>query len=149
MLSCEFTVADGPHKGRKVWEYFILEGTTDGHARSADINRGTIKSILDSAFGIKPDDKGLQARAARTKRLGELEGLIFIARIGIEKGKAKPDGSGNWPDKNILAGVITSDRKEWHPLDQQTLPLDGKHGAQNDQAAQPDQPALPRPDWAF
>ena len=149
MLNCEFTVADGPYRARKFWEYFILEGTTDGHARSAEINKGTIKSILDSAFGIKPDDKGLQARAARTKRLGELEGLIFIAKIGIEKGKAKPDGSGNWPDKNILAGVITPDRKEWHPSEQQNLPLDGQHGAQNAQAAQPDQPALPRPDWAF
>jgi len=148
MLSCQFTVTDGPFKGRKFWENWILEGVSDGHARSAEINRGTIKAILDSAFGIKPDDKGLQARAARTKRLGELEGLVFIAKIGVEKGKPKPDGSGNWPDRNILAGVITPDRKEWHPLDQHNLPLDGKHEAQAAQTEPASTAVIPRPDWA-
>ena len=32
MLDLEFTVVDGPHKGRKFWELWILTGTTDGHA---------------------------------------------------------------------------------------------------------------------
>src|SRR5262245_10031383 len=103
MLDCEFRVADGPYKGRKFWERWILEGTTPGHAKSADINRGTLKAILDSALGLKPDDASPQARAARTVSLKQFEGVTFVAKIGVEKGKAKTDGSGeNWPDKNIL-----------------------------------------------
>jgi hypothetical protein len=126
MLSCEFVVADGPHKGRKFWERWILEGTTAGHAKSANINRGTLKAILDSALGLKPDDVSPQARAARTVSHKQFEGVTFIAKIGIEQGKAKNDGSGNWPDKNILAGVITPDRKDWHSVEQPP-PFNGGH----------------------
>src|SRR5262245_32290268 len=100
MLDVEFSVTDGPYKSRKFWENFILEGSTSGHAKSVDINRGTIKAIRDSAHGLKPDDTSPQARAVRTKTLGQLEGLSFIARIGIEKGRPKGnDNTEFWPDK--------------------------------------------------
>src|SRR5215470_1691418 len=144
MLILVFVVADGPYKGRKFWEYFILEGVSDGHAKSAEISRGVIKGILDSAFGLKPDDKSGQARAKRTKRLGELEGLFFIAKIGVERGKPKADRSkDSWPDKNILAAVITPDRKEWRPVDQPTLLLDGAHTSQATSQAASESPATP------
>ena len=146
MLACEFTVGDGPHKGRKFWEYLILSGTTDGHAKSADINRGTLKAILDSALGLKPDDVSPEARAARTVGLKEFEGKAFIGKIGVEKGKPKNDGTGeNWPDKNILAAVITPDKKEWHPSEQPP-PFNGGGAT----STAPSQPALPieRPGWA-
>src|SRR6516164_8191817 len=109
MLVSELTIADGPYKGRKLFERWILTGTTDGHARSADINRSTLKAILDSALGLKPDDLSPQARAARTVSLRQFEGMTFIAKIGVEKGGAKKDKSGKetgeyWADSNILAG---------------------------------------------
>jgi hypothetical protein len=144
MLYCEFTIADTSYKGRKFWEYWVLDGTTPGHATSADINRGTLKAILDSALGLKPDDLSPQARAARTVSLKQFEGMTFIAKIGIEKGDAKKDGSGNWPDKNILMGVITPDRKEWH-LVEQPPPFNGG-GAP---PTPPDSaPPVARPGWA-
>jgi hypothetical protein len=146
MLDCEFVVTDGPHKKRKFWEYWILDGTTPGHAKSVEINRATLKAILDSALGLKPDDASPQARAARTVSLKQFDGMTFIAKIGIEKGKPKNDGTGeNWADKNILAGVITPDKKEWHPVEQP--PPFNSGGAQ--QAASPGA-ALPlaRPTWA-
>jgi hypothetical protein len=145
MLDIEFIVVDGPYKGRKFWEYLILSGTTDGHAKSVDINRGTLKAIIDSAKGLKPDDIGVEARAARTVSLKDFEGMTFIGRIGVEKGKAKADGSGDWPDKNILAAVITPDKKDWHPVEQQP-PFNGGGGA----STTPSTPALPisRPGWA-
>ena len=151
MLDVEFTVFDKPYKGRKFWEYWILAGTTDGHARSVEINRGTLKAILDSALGLNPDDKSLEARKARTVGLEQFEGMTFIAKVGIEKGKAKNDGSGeNWPDKNILAGVITPDRKDWHPVEQPPPFNSGGAGAA---AAAPSAPAaaaapVARPSWA-
>jgi hypothetical protein len=151
MLDVEFTVFDGPYKGRKFWEYWVLAGTTDGHAWSVGMNRGTLKAILDSALGLNPDDKSPEARKARMVSLKQFEGVPFIAKIGIEKGKAKNDGSGeNWPDKNVLASVITPDKKDWHPVEQPP-PFNG--GGTGAAAAAPSEPAtaaapIARPQWA-
>jgi len=147
MLVSELTIADGPYKGRKLFERWILVGTTDGHAKSADINRSTLKAILDSALGLKPDDLTPQARAARTVSLKQFEGMSFIGRIGIEKGRPRNDGSGeNWPDKNILAAVITPNKKDWHPVEQPPPFNGGGGGAQ----AAPAETASPiaRSGWA-
>ena len=147
MLVSELTIVDGPYKGRKLFERWILAGTTDGHAKSADINRSTLKAILDSALGLKPDDLSPQARAARTVDLKQFEGMSFIGRIGIEKGRPRNDGSGeNWPDKNILAGVVTPDKRDWHPVEQ-LPPFNGGGGGA--QAASTETVApIARPGWA-
>jgi len=147
MLNAVLTITDGPYKGRKVFERWILAGTTDGHAKSADINRGTLKAILDSALGLKPDDVSPQARAARTVSLKQFEGMTFVGKIGIEKGKPKNDGTGeNWPDKNMLAAVITPDKKDWHPVEQPP-PFNGGAGAAASSTPQ-STPPITRPGWA-
>src|SRR5215831_10596040 len=131
MLVAELTSVDGPYKGRKIFERWILEGTTDGHEQAAKISRSTLRAILDSALGLKPDDVSPQARAARTVSLKQFEGMTFIGKIGIEKGRPKNDGTGeSWPDKNVLAGVITPDKKEWHPVEQPPPFNGGGGGAQ-------------------
>jgi hypothetical protein len=148
MLDVEFAVVDGLYKTRKVYEYFVVNGTTDGHAQAVDISLGRLKAILDSALGLQPDDMSPQARAARTVDYKDFEGKTFIGKIGIEKGKPKNDGSGeSWSDKNILAGVITPDKKEWHPVEQPP-PFNGGGGGA--QAAAPANTAAPiaRPGWA-
>jgi len=146
MLDLEFTVLDGAYKGRKFWQNLILAGTTDGHAKAADISKGTLKAILDSALGLKPNDVSPEARAARTVELKQFEGMIFIAKIGIEKGGPKKDG-GFWDDKNVLAGVITPDKKEWHHVEQPPPFTGSGEGAA---APTPAAPAAPvnRPSWA-
>ena len=147
MLDVEYVVVDGTHARRKFWGNMVLAGTTDGHAKAADISRGRLKQMLDSAHGLKPDDTSPQARTARTVRLGQLQGLTFIAKIGIEKGAPKNDGSGeNWPDKNVLAAVITPDKRDWHPVEQPPPFNGGGGGAQ----AAPAETAAPiaRPGWA-
>src|SRR5215471_20298177 len=148
MLDFELTVMDGPFKGRKFWQNMVLTGTTDGHAKAVDISRGTLKAILDSALGLDPNDKSDKAQAARTVSYKDFDGMTFIGKVGIEKGKPKNDGSGeNWPDKNILAGVITPDKKDWHPVGQPP-PFNGGGGGA--QAAAPASTAAPiaRPGWA-
>src|SRR5262249_26999387 len=70
------------------------------------------KAIIDSAFGLDPNDKSPEARARRTISLGQLEGMAFITEIGIEK------GSGDYSDKNVVTMVITKDKKDWHPVEQ-------------------------------
>ena len=142
MLVCEFTIADGTHRGRKIFDHLLLEGTTSGHAQAIEISRSKLRAILDSALGFKPDDVSPQARAARTVSLKQFEGMTFIGKIGIEKGKPKNDGTGeNWPDKNILAGVITPDKRDWHPLEQ-SPPFNG--GGAPAETASP----IARPGWA-
>ena len=104
MLDVEFVLVDGPYARRKFWTNLVLAGTTAGHAQAAEISRGILRSILESARDIRPDDLSEQARARRTADLKDFDNIIFIARIGIEKGKPKKDGSGeNLPDKNIIA----------------------------------------------
>ena len=146
MLAIVLTVIDGPFKGRKLWQYLILQGTTPGHAQAAAISRGVLKAILDATRGLKPDDMSDAARAARTVELKDFEGATFLAKIGVEKGGPKNDGSGeNWPDKNTLAMVITNDKKEWRPIDQPP-PFEVSTSSSNSDGAS----SLPveRPSWA-
>jgi len=138
MLHGEFTVVDGPYKDRKFWQHMVLEGTTDGQKQMANRNLGVLKAILDSALNLKPKDESNEARAARTVSIKWFDGKSFIAKIGEE------EGSGNFPAKNILAGVITPDKKEYHPVEQPP-PFDGGGAAPTSST-----PAAPveRPGWA-
>jgi hypothetical protein len=147
MLNLELTVLDGPSKSRKFWHNLLLVGTTDGQKKMAAGNLGVLKAILDSALGLKPNDVSAEARAARTVSVKWFDGKSFIAKIGIEAGGPKKDGSGNYPDKNILAGVITPDKTDWHPVEQPP-PFNGGGGSAA--APTPSAPAAPveRPDWA-
>ena len=133
MLDLEFVVVDGPQVRRKLWERMVINGVTDGHAKAAEISRGRLRAIIESARGIKPSDMGAEARKARTVELGDLDGLRFIAKIGIEKGNPKNDGTGeNYADRNTIAMVITPDRKDWHAVEQTprpTRPIAGDTGA--------------------
>jgi hypothetical protein len=138
MLDAELTVLDGPYKGRKLWQNWVLAGTTDGHAQAADISRRTLKAILDSALGLKPLDVSPEARAARTVSLKQFEGMTFVGKIGIE------EGDGRYPDKNVLAAVITPDRPGWHPVPQPP-PF---NGGSDQAAAAPAAPLVTRPSWA-
>ena len=88
-LDCEFVVVDGPHIKRRLWERYVQSGTTAGQEEAVKISRGKLRAIIESARGIKPDDMSEQARKARTVELRDFDGLQFIARIGIEKGKPR------------------------------------------------------------
>ena len=148
MLTVELTVVDGTYKGRKIWERWILVGTTPGHAQAADISRGTLKAILDATRALKPDDMSDAARAARTVELKDFEGATFLAKIGIEKGGPIKDKPGEfWPDKNTLAMVITNDKKEWHPVDQPP-PFEGSTSTSGNSGGAASSLPVERPSWA-
>jgi hypothetical protein len=123
MLDVEFTIIDGKWKGRKIWQFFVVDGTDPGHAQAADITNSTLKAIIDAAKGLMPDDISAEARAARTVSLKDFEGMCFMVKLGIEKGGAKKDSAGNltgehYADKNVLGSVITKDKKDWKPVEQ-------------------------------
>jgi hypothetical protein len=148
MLDLELTVIDGPYAKRKFWERYILAGVTDGHAKAAEISRGVLRTIIESARGIKPDDLSPQARTARTVSLRDFDGMCFIAKIGVEKGKPRNDGSGeNYADKNTLLAVITPDKRDWHQIDQPPPAPNGGGAARP--SATPATPAtISKPTWA-
>ena len=117
MLEAEFTVVDGEFSRRKLWEHLVLVGTTDGHAKAAEISRSKLRAILESARGVKPDDPSEQARAARKANFADFNGMRFIAKVGIEKSRDRGDGT-NYPDRNTLLQIITPDHKGWHAVEQ-------------------------------
>jgi hypothetical protein len=112
-LDAEFTVVEGEYAKRKLWSFMVISGTTDGHEQAADITRRRLRAILESARGIKPEDVSEAAKAARVAEFADFDGIRFMAKLGVE-----PACDG-YPAKNILAEVITPDRKEWRAVEQQ------------------------------
>lgn len=49
-LSCEYTVMDGPHKGRKVFDFLNLQNTS---AQAQDIAQGTLSAICHATGVLK------------------------------------------------------------------------------------------------
>ena len=116
-LDCEFVVLDGPFAKRKFWTLFTVAGTTEGHKEAADISNRRLRAMLESARGIRPDDKSDAAKEARrTTSYGDFNGLSFIVRIGVE-----PPQNG-YKAKNKLDSVITPNETGWHAVTQQSEP---------------------------
>src|SRR5262249_36236683 len=125
-LTSKLTVIGGLYDKKKLWELLTVDGTTEGHKEAAKISNAKICAILESARGIKPNDTSETARQGRQlNSYGDLDGLRFIAKAGIEKGGTGPNGDGNFPDKNRVLEVITPDRKSWHKVDQPPPPPSG------------------------
>ena len=107
-INAEFTVTDGPFARRKLWQNLTMAGgkTNDkGESIAANISRATLRAILESARNILPTDMSEAAMAKRrVQGFSEFEGLEFIAKVGVEKGK---DG---YQDKNKIAAIVTPDK---------------------------------------
>ena len=144
-LDCEFTVTDGEHAKRKLWQLFTLQGTTQKHAEAGEISRNTFKAILECARGIRPDDKSEAAQAARkVSGWQDFDGLRFMARLGVRPPK---DG---YAAKNTILEVITPERVGWKQPEQIDRDMLGKptnSGTAPVAVAAPAN-AIARPQWA-
>ena len=127
-LDCEFTVLDGEYAKRKIWALLTMDGPTPGHAVAADISRKTVRAMLESARGIRPDDKSAEAEKARLiSDWGDLNGLCCVMRVGV-----KP-AEGEYRAKNTIREIITPERQGWHQLEQLPAPSPkGGNGATKD-----------------
>jgi hypothetical protein len=138
-LDLEFTVCDGKFTKRKLWILLTLQGETAGHVEAGHIAAATLRAIVESARGVRPDDKSEEAK--RQRQLAsylELDGMHFIGRVGVEPARNGYDA------KNKLASVITPDMSAWRKLDQ---------GAASAPAERPSPPpsgggVIPRPQWS-
>ena len=147
-LDCELVVLDGPHAKRKFWDRMLVAGTTPGHQEAAEITGRRIRAILESARGIRPDDTGEAAKQLRRiNNYGDLDGLAFMVRVGIEP------ASGNFKSKNSILEVITPERTDWHrppPASPSSMPAKPPPSEAFAVSAATSQAALPagRPAWA-
>ena len=114
MLDCEFVVTAGPHAKRKIWtNMMITSNGSDGHDKAVGITMSKVRAMLESAYGIAEDDKTPDAMAARTiSDWPDLDGLEFLAKIGVEKSKDPKYG-----DKNSVGavGVKHADYQHFKP----------------------------------
>jgi len=140
-LDCEFTVVDGPYAKRKLWQLFTIRGTTDGHAEAGRISREFFKAVLESARGIRPDDKSAEAQIARRALGGwaDFDQLRFVARLGV-----RPPRDG-YAAKNIILQVITPDRQEWRKPEQ--ISVKPTNSAAPSAPTTPPAGAIGRPQW--
>jgi hypothetical protein len=142
-LNCEFVVVDGPHAKRKLWGRYTVSG--NDHADAIAITERLLKTILRSAHGVGRNDNSDAAKAAlRLRNYGDLDGLRFMARLGVEQPK---DG---YAAKNTIKEVITPEKHDWKKPEQIDRDLLGK-ATNTATPAQPSAPpanAIARPQWA-
>lgn len=136
-LNAECTVMGGQFDKRKVFHMIGLHSPKG--PEWANMGRTLVRSILESARSIEPDDmseKAMQAR--RINGLADLDGLTFVAKIGVSKGK---DG---YEDKNQIAAAVPCTHKEYHAL----MAGSGATATTSAAASAASKPASTTPAWA-
>jgi hypothetical protein len=141
-LALELTVTEGEYAQRKIFTQLTLLGTTTGHAEAGPISGRTLKAIFESACGIRPDDESDAAKAARDlKSFGDLNGLVFLARLGVK------GAEGGYRAKNVIQEVITPDMQNWRKPEPPPASSSSPAAPAQPGAAKP-AGAITRPDWA-
>lgn len=83
-LNAEFVVVEGKYARRKLWSLIGLhspKGPTWGQ-----MGRSFIKGVLNSAFGLHPDDQSAAAQAGRCiESFADLDGIVFAGKVDWEK----------------------------------------------------------------
>lgn len=107
-LNAEFVVLDGQFAKRKMWSLIGLHSTKSDEW--SNMGRAFLRAALNSARGVSPHDTSAHAQTARRiQHFGELDGLVFIARVDIEK-----DSRGD--DRNAVRQAIEPDHKDYARL---------------------------------
>lgn len=107
-LNIEYTVLEGPFARRKVFGMIGLYSPKGPDW--ANMGRGLVRSMLNSARGISDKDNSPQAQAARRiSGFGDLDGMEFVARIDVGT-----DSNGD--DKNDIRTAVTPDHREYAAL---------------------------------
>lgn len=132
-LNCEFTVTSGPFATQKFRDLIGLH--TPKGAWWGNRGRRTIRDILNSANNLLDEDYSPTALAARhLESLGDLNGLIFTAEIGVGKG---PNGF----EKNEIRAVLTPEDERFMSADRaEPLTQEGRNSSIRAQRPNTDEP---------
>lgn len=138
-LDIEFSIASAPHRGRKIWQNFTLEG--DGVEKAVNISAGFIRGLLNSARNIKADDDSERARSGRViSSYSDLSGMEFAARLGVNK------GTGGYQDKNSVTAAIEPGNKDYDRVMAGETVVPGASGGSN--GSRQATPQASTPSWA-
>jgi hypothetical protein len=103
-FNCEFTITGGKYSKRKVFTNIGLyspKGPNWGN-----MGRSFMRAIIESARGVSSKDESPEAaQKRRINSYGDLDGVEFLAMIGIEKDSRSGD------DKNVIKAAVTIDMK--------------------------------------
>ena len=121
----------------------LLDGTTAGHAKAAEITRALLRAIFEAVNGIDPNDNSPATIARRANAtLAGFNGATFLATLEVEHGGKRPDGTGNYRDKNMIGKVLRVGDQGYRKLEQPPpAPIE-----RSAPPAQP-QPPPPRAEW--
>jgi len=87
LLKYELIVDEGEHTKSHIFDQMVMRGTSDGHAKAAEISLSRLRALVESARGIQPNDQSPEARQARS-----LNSLADISGLRVAAGHGK-----NWP----------------------------------------------------
>ena len=120
-IDTEYTVKGGEYDGRKLYAFQLLDGTTAGHAKAAEITRALLRAIYEAINAIDPKDESPETDARRNSATlagGGFNGATFLATLEVEMGGLRKDGNGRYRDKNIIGKVLRVGDKGYCKLDQ-------------------------------
>ena len=105
-LDCKFVVMTGEYAKRQIWHMIGLHSAKSDEW--ANMGRTFIKSLLNSAKGLQPNDMSDAARQARTTNNGfaDLDGINCVIRLGVET-----DSYDN--ERNRVSNVVMADDKDY------------------------------------
>jgi hypothetical protein len=109
MIDCEFVITAGEFARRRFWGLMMVTSNgSAGHNKAVEITMSKVRGMLESAYGVSPSDESETALAARQlEDWQDLDGLEFVAKIGIEK------GTQGYSDKNVLKSAVTPDSSDY------------------------------------
>ena len=107
-LDAEYTVLEGPYARRKIWSLIGLYSPKGPDW--ANMGRGLIRGILNSARGVSDKDNSPDAQLRRRiNGFSDLDGVEFVARIDIGEDT-------NGADKNEIRAAVTPDHRDYATL---------------------------------
>jgi hypothetical protein len=134
-----FTITGGDHNGRKIWHRIFVDGDkmSDRNVPVAkEIGLRTMRSIIESARNINPDDTTPNAQQARQlNSIEDLNNMQLCIKIGIEK------GTNGYADRNRLIAPLTPNQTGYISGSTSTPPVTSQAQPQPNQDGNV-------PDWA-
>jgi len=141
-LSIEYTVTAGKFERRKVFGMaMITSNGTDGHNKAVEISTSFFLEVVQSAYGIKDLTAPEAIEYLRGFDTDSMQGIEFLARIGVEK-----DKTGEYEDKNVISGPVLPTAKTYEGFEPKPMPKAGAAGTTSTQQAAA--PAENKPAWA-
>jgi hypothetical protein len=105
-LNTEFVVIEGKYAQRKLWSNIGLQ-STKGTATWGQMGRSFIKGVLNSAYGLHPEDNSAAAQAGRCiESFADLDGIVFVGKVDWEK-------DGHNEDKAVIKIPIMPDHPQY------------------------------------